>query len=119
MPSVILIFLLILEGEFVIRPKLGFISKDLASSMFSVSIFGILAGLVGSANMQIDKAMTSSMLSLEATGIYSTVTIFALFIKTPSRAMLKIASAIISEAWKRNDLKELKKFTPKQVLINI
>ncbi len=109
LPAVILVVLLIIEGEFVIKPKLSFVSRDLANSMVSVSAFGILSGLVGSANLQIDKAMTSSMLSLEATGIYSTVAIFALFIKTPSKAMLKIASAVISEAWKRNDLKELKK----------
>lgn len=109
LPSVILIVTLILDGEFVIRPKLSFVNKDLAKTMLSVSVFGILTSLVGSANLQIDKAMTSSMLSLGATGIYSTVSLFALFIKIPSRAMLKIASAVIAEAWRRNDINELKK----------
>ncbi len=108
LPSIILIITLIFEGEFVIKPKLNFISRTVGQSMLSVSVFGILASLVGSANMQIDKAMTSSMIGLGATGIYSTVSVFALFIKVPSRAMLKIASAIIAEAWKRNDLEEIK-----------
>jgi O-antigen/teichoic acid export membrane protein len=109
LPAVALVITLIIDGEFVIRPNLSFVGRDLAKTMFSVSVFGILSGLVGSANIQIDKAMTSSMLSLGATGIYSTVAVFALFIKTPSKAMLKIASAIVAEAWRRNDVDELKK----------
>lgn len=108
-PSIILVLTLFIEGEIVIRPKLNFVSKDLARSMFSVGLFGVLTSIVGSANVQIDKAMASSMMSLEATGIYATVLIFPLLIKIPSRALLKIASAIIAEAWKRNDLAEIKK----------
>jgi len=109
LPSIVLIITLIIEKEFVIKPNFSFLSKSLSKSIISVSFFGILTSLVGSANLQIDKAMTSSMLSLGATGIYSTVAIFALFIKIPSRAMLKIASAVIAEAWKRRDLNEIKK----------
>lgn len=108
-PAIVLVILLVAEGEFIIKPKLDFVSKDMAKTMFSVGLFGILSGLVGSINMQIDKAMTTSMISLEVTGVYSTVIAFALFIKTPSKAILKIASAIIAEAWKRNDVSEIKK----------
>ncbi len=109
LPAIILIVALIIEKEFVIKPNFSFVSRDLAKSMISVSFFGVLACLVSSANMQIDKAMTSSMLNLESTGIYSTVVIYAAFIKIPSRALLKIASAVIAEAWKRNDVDEIEK----------
>ncbi len=109
LPSVVLIILLIVEGEFVIKPKLEFISKDLSKSMINVGLFGILTTLVGSANIQIDKAMASSMMSLDATGIYAIVLTFPLLIKVPSRAILKISSAIIADAWKRNDLEEITK----------
>ncbi|MFN8257518.1 MAG: oligosaccharide flippase family protein [Bacteroidales bacterium] len=108
-PGIIMIIFIIAEGEWVISPKLDFISKDLSRSMFSVGLFGILTSLVGSANLQIDRAMASSMISLEATGIYTTVFIFASLITVPSRALLKIASAVIAEAWKRNDKEEIAK----------
>lgn len=103
-PTVILVYTIVIEKEFVIKPNFGFITKDLAKTMLNVGIFGILTSIVGSANIQIDKVMASSMLSLEATGIYSTVFIFATLIKVPSRALLKIASAILADAWKVNDL---------------
>ena len=109
LPSLMFVILLIMEGEFVIKPKLDFISKDLSKSMINVGLFGILTTLVGSANIQIDKAMASSMMSLAATGIYATVLTFPLLIKVPSRAILKISSAIIADAWKRNDLLEITK----------
>jgi O-antigen/teichoic acid export membrane protein len=106
-PGLVLFFLIVAEGEWTIRPKFDFISKDMARSMFSVGLFGVLTSLVGNANMQIDRAMASSMISLEATGIYSTVFIFASLIKVPSRAMLKIASAFIADAWKNSDKPEI------------
>ena len=64
-------------------------------------------GISGIAAIQIDKIMMSSMLSLDATGIYGVVFIFAALIRVPSRAVLKISSAVIAEAWKRNDLDEI------------
>ena len=101
--------LLMAEGEIVLKPKFEFISKDLSKSMINVGLFGIITSLVGSANIQIDKAMASSMMSLAATGIYATVLTFPLLIKVPSRAILKISSPLIADAWKRNDLLEITK----------
>jgi len=108
-PSIILIILLMTEGEIVLKPKFEYISRDLSKSMINVGLFGIITSLVGSANIQIDKAMASSMMSLAATGIYATVLIFPLLIKVPSRAILKISSPLIADAWKRNDLLEITK----------
>ena len=108
-PGIVLLIYIIAEGEWVITPKLDFINKDLTKSMLNVSLFGILTSLVGSANMQIDRALSSSMISLGATGVYTTVAIFASLLTVPSRAFLKISSAIIADAWKRNDILQIKK----------
>ncbi len=108
-PGIMLLLYTIAEGEFLITPKLDYINRDMAKSIINVGLFGILTSLVGSANMQIDRALSSSMISLEATGIFSTVVIFASLITVPSRALLKISSAIIADAWKRNDIEEIKK----------
>lgn len=109
LPGIILFIFIIAEKEWVFTPKFDFISRDLGKSMFSVGLFGILTSIVGSANMQIDRAMASSMISLEATGIYTTVINFATLIRIPSRSILKIASAVIADAWKKNDIQEIAK----------
>ncbi len=109
LPAILLCVWLAIDGEFVLKPQLSFISPDLRKNMIGMSLFGILYGIAGIAAIQTDKIMMSSMISLEATGIYATVFVFAALIRVPSRATLKIASAIIAEAWKRNDLDEISK----------
>lgn len=108
LPAIFILLWLVRDDEFKIKPNWKFITPDLRNSMIGVGLFGVLYGLAGIAAIQIDKIMMSSMLSLEATGIYATVFTFAALIRIPSRAILKIASAVIAEAWKRNDLKEIK-----------
>ena len=109
LPSIIFVGLLFYEKEFVIKPNLTFITKELRNTMISVGLFGLLGSFAGNAIIQIDKAMCSSMLSLKITGIYSTVIVFPLLIKTPSRAILKISMAVIAEFWKQNDREGIKK----------
>jgi len=108
LPAVFIVLWLVKDGEFKIKPNWKFITPDLRNSMIGVGLFGVLFGIAGIAAIQIDKIMMSSMLSLEATGIYATVFTFAALIRVPSRAILKISSAVIAEAWKRNDLDEIK-----------
>ena len=108
LPAIMISLWLVKDGEFKIKPNWAFITPDLRNSMIGVGLFGVLYGIAGIAAIQIDKIMMSSMLSLEATGIYATVFTFAALIRVPSRAILKIASAVIAEAWKRNDLEEIK-----------
>jgi O-antigen/teichoic acid export membrane protein len=107
MPAVLISLWLIKDGEFKLRFKPKFITPGLKKSMISMGFFGVLYGISGIAAIQIDKIMMSSMLSLDATGIYGVVFIFAALIRVPSRAVLKISSAVIAEAWKRNDLDEI------------
>lgn len=109
LPAILIVLWLIRDNEFKIKPNWKFISLDLRNSMVSVGLYGILFGLASMATVQIDKIMMSSMLSLEATGIYGTVFTFAALIRIPSRAILKISATVVAEAWKRNDLEEIKK----------
>ena len=109
LPAVLLLVWLAIDGEFVLKPNLSFITPELRKTMINMSFFGIINGIAGIAAVQTDKIMISSMLSLEATGIYATVFIFAALIRIPSRATLKIATAVIAEAWKRNDTEEIRK----------
>ena len=108
-PAVLIVIWLIYDGEFVIKNNLSFVNKKLRNTMISVGLFGVLTSLVGSINIQVDKIMSTSILSLQITGIYSIIIVLTGFIKIPSRAILKIASAVIAEAWKKNDLNQIKK----------
>lgn len=109
LPAIFITLWLVKDGEFKIKPNWKFITTDLRNSMVGVGLFGVLFGIASMATIQIDKIMMSSMLSLEATGIYATVFTFAALIRIPSRAILKISATVIAEAWKRNDLEEIKK----------
>ena len=108
-PAIIIILWLVYDREFIIKPNFSFISKKLRNTMLNVGFFGILTSIAGNATAQIDKAMSSSMISLHTTGIYSTVIVFAILIKTPSRAIMKISMPVIADAWKENDIKTIKK----------
>ena len=109
LPAVLLLIWLAVDGEFVLKPNLAFITPELKKTMINMSFFGILHGIAGIAAVQADKIMLSSMLSLEATGIYTVVFVFAALIRVPSRAILKIAMAVIADAWKENNLDEISK----------
>lgn len=108
-PAVLISLWLVADGEFKVKLKPSFITPELKKSMIGVGVFGIFYGISGIAAIQIDKIMMSSMLNLEATGIYGVVFTFAALIRVPSRAVLKISAAVIAEAWKRNDLAEIAK----------
>ncbi len=107
-PAIALGFMLIYEGEFIIKPKFDFVSKDLAKTMFSIGLYGIVLSIASEANLQIGKMMSTSMIDLDATGVFSTSFIFATFIKVPSKAILRISSAVIAESWKNNNIKTIK-----------
>ncbi len=109
LPAIILIIWLAIDGELVLKPKLNFITPELRNTMLNMSLFGMLYGIAGIAAIQADKIMITSMINLKATGIYTTGFVFAALIRVPSRAVLKISSAVIAEAWKRNDLNEIQK----------
>jgi len=107
LPAVIISIILMVRGQFSLRPQLDFSSKELKKTMKSVSFFGIIAGFSGILAMNIDKYMVNSMIDLKATGIYSITFYFGALIMIPSRTLIKISSVIIADAWKTNDTKTI------------
>ncbi len=91
------------------------------SEIIKVALFGIISGFSGTAVMNIDKYMITHYLGLSDAGIYSVCFYFGTLILMPARAMRKISSIVISEAWKRNDIQEIavvyKKSTLTQLII--
>ncbi|MBS0010825.1 MAG: oligosaccharide flippase family protein, partial [Bacteroidales bacterium] len=104
-PALIIIIYLIYMGEFRFTGFRGFITRDFARQMVSLSFFGIIAGLSGIAVTSIDKYMVNNFEGLGDAGIYSIAVYFATLILIPSRSLGKIAVPVISEAWKSEDIK--------------
>lgn len=106
-PTVFLFILLWSRGQISFASNLKFITPDLRKSMASVSLYGILNGLSDKLANQIDRIMIVSYIGLGANGVFGTMAYFGILISMPARTLRKIASTVIAEAWKRNDLKTI------------
>ncbi|MCD4772343.1 MAG: lipopolysaccharide biosynthesis protein [Bacteroidales bacterium] len=105
LPPLIIMVLLIKEGNFNLRPQINFITKDLRSKMINISIFGVLTSFSGILILNIDTVMINSMLGIGQTGVYAITFFFGSIILIPSRSLIKISSVVIADAWKGNNLK--------------
>lgn len=99
------IFLLKEKNLSVVRPPMDLYNKH-KKQIFTLSMFGILAGSVGNLTLYVDRFMLQKLVpegALSSIGIYVTCSFFPTMIIMPARALIKIASPLIGEAWKRND----------------
>lgn len=108
LPTMFILMSLIYDKHFHLKPSIAFIKKDLALSMVSVGFFGIITGFSSLAILRIDSIMIASMVGLSATGIYITVYFFSTLILLPSRQLQKISSTVLADAWKENNLENIK-----------
>ncbi len=102
--GIILFFYLLIHGEVNLKPQLKFVNVKLKKEMISVAVYSILSGLGGSIVFSIDKIIVNQMLGLSATGVYTIAFFFGTLVVIPSRPLLRISGALISDAWKRNDV---------------
>ncbi len=105
LPSIVLLFTIIRDKLFYIKPSPRLFKKDFLREFFSVSVFGFLNSFSGVLALNIDIIMISTIVGLSSTGIYTVTFFFGSLIIIPSRPMIKISSVIIADAWKNNDLK--------------
>lgn len=103
-PAVYLLGLLIYRKQFSLRPKSGFITIPLRKEMISLAVYGIVGGLSSVALTSIDKILINEYYNLSLTGVYSISFFFGSIILIPNRALGKISSTIIADAWKENNL---------------
>jgi O-antigen/teichoic acid export membrane protein len=106
-PAVYLAGLLIYRKQFNLQPNLHFIQPPLRKEMLSLAVYGIIVGLSGVAITSVDKIMLNEYYNLSMTGVYSISFFFGSIILIPNRALGKISSTIIADAWKDNHLKKI------------
>ena len=106
-PAILLLFSLIKDKQFYLKPDISFINKKLARQMISVAFFGIIASYSGVLVVNIDLIMIDHYLGLKDTGIYTITFFFGTLILVPMRTLGKISSVVIADAWKINDEKTI------------
>jgi len=102
-PTLIFVFLLYKDGELSYHIESNYIDSKLKKEMWSVSVFGIITVFSSSVVSNIDKIMIQQYLDLTQTGLYAIAYFFGVIITMPSRALSKISSTVVAEAWKNND----------------
>lgn len=114
--AVIIFIHLFRKGEISFKPYLSFIDKNLRKEIISVGIYSIIGGFGSAVVFSIDKILVNQMIDLESTGIYTIAFSFGILVSIPSRSLLKISSTVIAEAWKKNDLEQIKSIYRKSCL---
>jgi len=104
LPTINLIIHLIRKKEFSLKYSSLLLKQKMRKSMYSVAFFGILGGFSGATIGYVDKIMVNALLDIQSTGIYATAAFFGVIVIIPSRSLLKIASAVIADAWKAKNL---------------
>ncbi len=106
-PAIYLAGLLIYRKQFNLKPNLEFIQPPMRKEMISLSVFGIIGGLSSVALLNIDTIMLNEYYNLSMTGVYSISFFFGTIILIPNKALGKISSTIIADAWMTNDIKTI------------
>jgi len=103
-----LFFFLLKKKEINFRPQLNFIDQKLKKEIWSVALYSVLASLGSIFVFNIDKIFINQLLDLSNTGVYTIAFYFGTLVVIPSRPLLKISGALIADAWKKNDLGQIK-----------
>ena len=107
-PGILIFYPLIQKKQFSFKTNFSFIDKSLARNMMSVSLFGILGGFSNVIIQKIDTIMINSMIDLSSTGIYTISFFFGSLVSIPARSVQRISTGIIAEAWKKNNIDEIR-----------
>jgi len=107
-PTAMIAFRLYKRNQLSFRLNLKFIDKSLRRQIIHMCIFGILTGTSPFIVENIDKYMINKEFGLGSTAVYTLAFAFATIISLPARSLYGIAYTVIAEAWKNEDMQEIK-----------
>lgn len=80
------------------------LNKAQKIEMINVGAFGLLAGIAPILVSTVDTVMVFQYLGPDETGVYATMIFFSTVIIAPSKALVRIGTPVIADAWKDNNL---------------
>ena len=80
------------------------------------SLYSLMASFGAIVLLEFDKIMLYEMMDVREVGIYSTAVFFGILINLPTRALSSIASVVIADSWKKNDIENIKDVYTKSTL---
>ena len=108
LPALIICYILIRKGELFFTLPGGLFSKEMWREIRVLSWYGVISGLGSMAILQVDSLLVNKFLGLSMTGIYATTCFFAVIILIPSRPLRKIATTLLADSWKNDDVSTIK-----------
>ncbi|MBQ2543084.1 MAG: oligosaccharide flippase family protein, partial [Bacteroidales bacterium] len=102
-PTVLLLILLIVQGNMSLKPSKKLLTREFVRAMCSVAFFGVISSFSGVFVNQIDRYFINHYCDLSATGVYSIAFYFGSMILLPGRSIIRISSTVITESFKSGD----------------
>ncbi len=112
-----MIVYLIYNKELTINPKPKIPEKHFLNRVASYAGYSILGASGGYVILNIDQVMITSLIGLDANGIYTTAFFFAVMIELSRRAITQITTPLVSEFFEDRKINEIEKIH-KQISIN-
>ena len=94
-------------GQFFLFTKFSSVDRPSIRQIIRYSLFIFAAAVAAIYTINIDQVLLSSLIGLSAIAVYSISSFIGTMIQIPGKTMNQIAIPIISDAWKRNDLKKI------------
>ncbi len=116
LPVIPVIIVLIRGNNFSLKPQISFWGKSLRRETGETMLFGFINGLAGIMLVNVDRIFVNQYLSLSEVGVFSVCALFATLIRIPYNAVLKIATGILAESWKKNDMAHIQEIYQKSAL---
>lgn len=107
------------RGQLSLELDLKFLNPAIRKQIIDLCIFGILTGTAPFIIDNIDKYMINTEFGLKYTGIYSLAFNFGMIISLPARSLYNIAYTVIAEAWKNENLEEIKSVYKKSCITQL
>lgn len=115
-PTLFIIFTLIVEKQFPLKTDFAYLQKPLLKSVGLMALFSILNGFSVLIIQTVDTIMVNGMVGLSATGIYTVCFFFGIIVSLPSRSILKITNIVTADAWKNDDLNNIRSIYEKSCI---
>ena len=114
--ALLLIAFVVWRGECHLNFRFDRFERQMIKAMASISFFGLITGFNNVAILQVNNLLIDQYYDEAQTGIYVTNFFFATLILLPSRGLNKIAPTLISDAFKKRDLKSIERIQFKSTI---